>query len=107
ALAQSPADSWSAKLQDLSSGKAETITYTPQDKAQKPYRICALFPHMKDTIWLAINYGITQEAQRQGVAVTIYQAGGYENLPKQLSQFDDCMASDFDALIVGAISEAG
>lgn len=107
ALAQSPNQSWSAQLQDLSGGNAEAITYTPQDKADKPWRICALFPHMKDTIWLAINYGITQEAQRQGVGVTIYQAGGYENLPKQLSQFDDCMASDFDALIVGAISEAG
>ena len=28
-------------------------------------------------------------------------------MPKQLSQFDDCMAGNFDAIIVGPISEAG
>jgi hypothetical protein len=39
--------------------------------------------------------------------MTLYEAGGYENLPKQLSQFDDCMASNPDAIIVGAISGAG
>jgi protein TorT len=42
-----------------------------------------------------------------GVNITLYQAGGYENLPKQLSQFDDCMAGNFDAIVVGPISEAG
>ena len=61
------------------------LQYQPGEKATKPWRICALFPHMKDTIWLAVNYGIVEEARRQGVAVTIYQAGGYENLPRQLS----------------------
>ena len=39
--------------------------------------------------------------------MTLYQAGGYENLATQLSQFDDCMAGDFDAIVVGPISEAG
>ncbi len=98
---------WKARLSDMSSSKPAVIEYQPQEKASKPWKICALFPHMKDTIWLAIDYGITEEVRRQGVSVTIYQAGGYENLPKQLAQFDDCMASGFDALIVGAISEAG
>jgi protein TorT len=41
------------------------------------------------------------------VNMTLYEAGGYENLPRQLSQFDDCMAGGADAIIVGAISEAG
>ena len=106
-LAQSPTSSWNAQVEDLSGASANVIQYSPQEKASKPWKICALFPHMKDTIWLAVNYGIVEEARRQGAAVTIYQAGGYENLPKQLTQFDDCMASNFDALIVGAISEAG
>ncbi len=106
-FAQAPNQGWSAQIEDLSAGNAKVINYSPQEKASKPWKICALFPHMKDTIWLAMDYGIVEEARRQGVAVTIYQAGGYENLPKQLAQFDDCMASDFDALIVGAISEAG
>ena len=66
-----------------------------------------LFPHMKDTFWVAVDYGIVEEAKRMGVNMTLYQAGGYENLPKQLSQFDDCMAGNFDAIVVGPISEAG
>jgi len=105
ASAQEPA--WSAKVSDLGGAAPAQVQYQPLDKASKPWKICVLFPHMKDTIWLAMDYGVTQEARRQGVEATIYQAGGYENLPKQLSQFDDCMASNFDAIVVGAISEAG
>ncbi len=49
----------------------------------------------------------SKKPERMGVNMTLYEAGGYENLPKQLSQFDDCMAGNFDAIIVGPISEAG
>ncbi len=62
---------------------------------------------MKDTFWVAVDYGVVEEAKREGVNMTLYQAGGYENLPKQLAQFDDCMAGPFDAIVVGPISEAG
>ena len=94
---------WPAAVKDMSGKAPVALQYQPGEKATKPWRICALFPHMKDTIWLAVNYGIVEEARRQGVAVTIYQAGGYENLPRQLSQFDDCMAAGFDALKSGQI----
>ena len=56
---------------------------------------------------MAVDYGVVEEARRQGVNMTVYQAGGYENLPKQLSQFDDCLAGNFDAIVIGLISEAG
>ena len=56
---------------------------------------------MKDTFWVAVDYGIVEEAKRMGVNMTLYQAGGYENLPQQLAQFDDCMAGNFDAIVVG------
>ena len=62
---------------------------------------------MKDTFWVAVDYGVVEEAKRMGVNMTLYQAGGYENLPKQLSQFDDCLAGNFDAIVIGPISEAG
>jgi len=98
---------WPAKIYDLDSGTAKVSEYSPLEKASKPWNICVLFPHMKDTFWVAVDYGIVEEAKRMGVNMTLYQAGGYENLPKQLSQFDDCMAGNFDAIIVGPISEAG
>src|SRR6202035_3719408 len=70
-------------------------------------KLCVLFPHMKDSFWVAVAYGIVKQAEAMNVNMTLYEAGGYENLPKQLSQFDDCMASNPDAIIVGAISGAG
>ncbi|SDR41705.1 monosaccharide ABC transporter substrate-binding protein, CUT2 family [Rhizobiales bacterium GAS191] len=98
---------WPAKIYDLDSGAAKVSEYSPLEKAAKPWNVCVLFPHMKDTFWVAVDYGVVEEAKRMGVNMTLYEAGGYENLPKQLSQFDDCMAGNFDAIIVGPISEAG
>lgn len=98
---------WPIKVFDASSGKNVTVEYSPLPKAAKPWKLCVLFPHMKDSFWVAVAYGIVEEAKRMNVNMTLYEAGGYENLPKQLSQFDNCMASGFDAIIVGAISEAG
>lgn len=98
---------WPVKVYNFDSGKKEVVDYSPVAKAAKPWNLCVLFPHMKDTFWVAVDYGIVQEAKREGVNMTLYEAGGYENLPKQLAQFDDCMAGNFDAIIVGPISEAG
>lgn len=98
---------WPVKVFDASSGENVDTEYTPLEKASKPWNLCVLFPHMKDSFWVAVAYGIVEEAKRQNVNMTLFEAGGYENLPRQLSQFDDCMAGDFDAIIVGPISEAG
>lgn len=98
---------WPAKVYDPSGGKASQVDYVPLQKADRKWSICVLFPHMKDSLWVAAAYGVVEEAKQLGVKITLFQAGGYENLPKQLSQFDDCVASKPDAIITGAISEAG
>jgi protein TorT len=85
----------------------EPIQYVPLEKASKKWNLCVLFPHLKDSYWVASNYGIVDEARRLGVRAYTFQAGGYDQLPKQLSQFDDCLASNPDAILVGAISEGG
>jgi protein TorT len=105
------ADDWwpfsiaAAKGGDL--GKVETLDYVPLEKAEKPWNLCVLFPHLQDSYWLSVNYGIAEEAKRLGVKFTLLQAGGYSNLPKQISQYDDCLAAGADAILIGAISEAG
>ncbi|WP_065066006.1 TMAO reductase system periplasmic protein TorT [Paraburkholderia tropica] len=76
-------------------------------KPQKKYKLCAMIPHLKDSYWVAVDYGLTQEAKRLGASINIYEAGGYDNLPKQISQFDDCLASNPDAILVAPISESG
>ena len=105
--AQADSNWWPAKYYNLDSGSPKVVEYVPLEKASKPWNICVLFPHMKDTFWVAVDYGVVEEAKRQGVNLTVYQAGGYENLPKQLAQFDDCLAGKFDAIVVAPISEAG
>ncbi len=107
ANAQAGSHWWPVKVLDLDSGSPKVVDYTPVTKAAKPWNICVLFPHMKDTFWLAVDYGVVEEARELGVNMTLYQAGGYTNLPKQLSQFDDCLSSNYDAIVVGPISEAG
>jgi protein TorT len=85
----------------------ETVDYVPLDKASQKWHLCVLFPHMKDSYWVSVNYGVMDEARRLGVKATLFSAGGYTELNKQVSQFDDCMALSPDAILIGVISEGG
>lgn len=104
---QKNAQAWSAEVVDASGTNRRLAKYEPLARAEKPWNICVLFPHLKDSFWVAVAYGVVSEAERQNVSMTLYEAGGYSNLPRQLSQFDDCVAAKADAIVVGAISEAG
>lgn len=88
-------------------GTQTATTIEPAPPSSKKYKLCVLIPHMKDSYFAAVDYGLVEEARRVGVAATILQAGGYDNLPKQVSQFDDCLTSGADAILVAPISEAG
>ncbi len=85
----------------------ETVDYVPLEKASQKWHICVLFPHMKDSYWVSVNYGVMDEARRLGIKATLFSAGGYTELNKQISQFDDCMALNPDAILIGVISEGG
>jgi protein TorT len=82
--------------------------YMPPGHANRPWRICASIPHLKDDYWLAVNFGLVNEAKRLGVALNLYEAGGYGNLVTQQNQIAECVAQNkADALIIGAISADG
>jgi len=98
---------WPFPVVEFSTGKAKVVDYVPLEKASKKWNIVALFPHMKDTSWRGANYGLIMEARRLGVKLTILEAGGYDNLNKQLSQYDDALAMGADAILTGVISEVG
>jgi periplasmic protein TorT len=86
----------------------ELQQYIPPGQASRPWRICASIPHLKDDYWLAVNFGLVNEAKRLGVVLNLYEAGGYENLATQQSQIAECVARNkADALIIGAISATG
>ncbi|NHC24343.1 TMAO reductase system periplasmic protein TorT [Nocardioides sp. IC4_145] len=79
----------------------------PSDLATEDWRICAVVPHLSDAYWVAVNYGMVEEARRLGVNLDFYEAGGYTELSTQVSQIDDCVAGGADAVIIGAISADG
>jgi protein TorT len=86
----------------------ELQQYIPPGQASRPWRICASIPHLKDDYWLAVNFGLVNEEKRLGVALNLYEAGGYENLATQQSQIAECVTQNkADALIIGAISAEG
>src|ERR1700692_414023 len=73
----------------------------------KKWNICVSFPHMKDAYWLAVDYGVSEEAKDLGVAMHLVEAGGYTNLNKQISQIEDCVSNGAQAVDIGAISYDG
>jgi protein TorT len=81
--------------------------YTPLEKADKKWNICVSFPHMKDAYWLAVDYGVAEEAKELGVTMHLVEAGGYTNLNKQISQIEDCVANGAQAVVIGSISLDG
>ena len=81
--------------------------YSPLEKAEKKWNICVSFPHMKDAYWLAVDYGVSEEAKDLGVTIHLVEAGGYTNLSKQISQIEDCASNGAQAVDIGAISFDG
>ena len=74
------------------------VMYEPLQKADKKWNICVSFPHMKDAYWLAVDYGVSEEAKDLGIAMHLVEAGGYTNLSKQISQIEDCASNGAQAV---------
>lgn len=83
------------------------LDYTALDRAAKPWRLCILYPHLKDAYWLSVNYGMVEEARHLGVAFDLFEAGGYPNLERQREQLAACADEAFDAVILGTVSYDG
>lgn len=98
---------WPFPVVEFSTGQPKVVDYVPLEKASKKWHLVGLFPHLKDTSWMGAHYGMVQEAKRLGVKLTVLEAGSYDNLNKQLSQYDDALAMGADAIIAGVISDVG
>ncbi len=84
------------------------IAYRPIAAASRKWRLCASYPHLKDSYWLSVNYGMVEEARRLGIALTVVEAGGYPNLARQIEQIKQCTAAGkVDILLVGTVSFDG
>ena len=108
AVAQEPVwelETWQVPF-DYSS-PSRPVRYEPLERATKKWRICASYPHLKDSYWLSVNYGMVLEAERLGVALQVVEAGGYPNLTRQIAQVKECTARGTDILVVGTVSFEG
>lgn len=93
----------------LASGRTQKsdFDYVPLTRANKKWHLCVSFPHLKDAYWLGVNFGVTEEAKRQGVKVEVLDAGGYDHLDTQKTQIEDCVQRGAQAVVIGAISGDG
>ncbi len=97
-------ESWSRPFDYTS--PTELIDYQPLQSATRKWRICASYPHLKDSYWLSVNFGMVGEAERLGIALRVVEAGGYPNLDRQIEQVKEC-AKEADILLLGTVSFEG
>ena len=95
------------KVQVGAADKAALADYSPLAKASKSWSICVSFPHLKDPLFVAVNYGMIEEAKRLGARVQTLDAGGYTGLNTQISQIENCVAGGADAVVMVAVARDG
>ncbi len=77
---------------------------TPLAKATKAWRLCTLYPHIKDSYWLSVNFGMVSQARSLGVELRVAEAGGYHQLERQWQQLQACIDWQADAILLGTVS---
>lgn len=87
-------------------GPSELSEYVSlsRDEVTSAWNLCSVLPHLKDSTWVGINYGQALQAERLDINLSIVDAGGYENLAEQVSQVEDCISADADAILISAVS---
>lgn len=80
-----------------------SILLSPFSSAQEAWKLCAIYPHLKDSYWLSINYGMVEEAKLNHIELTVYESGGYPNIDRQREQIKQCVAIGSDAIILGTV----
>ncbi|MGB2740146.1 MAG: TMAO reductase system periplasmic protein TorT [Cognaticolwellia sp.] len=72
----------------------------PNDKI----KVCAVYPHLKDSYWLSINFGMTEQAKQRSIELKVLEAGGYQNTDEQLRQIEQCIHWQANAILVGSVN---
>ncbi|MBW3695697.1 TMAO reductase system periplasmic protein TorT [Vibrio sp. T187] len=75
-----------------------------QKNTQPIEKVCAIYPHLKDSYWLSVNYGMVSEAEKLGIDLRVLESGGYPNKTKQERQLEVCNEWGADAIILGTVA---
>lgn len=102
-----PVEHWSGGMRtDVDT--AHAAARAPLGAVSRHWQLCAVYPHLKDSYWLAVNYGMVEEARALGVGLRVFEAGGYLQLARQRERVARCIADTHsDALLVGTVSFGG
>ena len=73
----------------------------------KELRFAVCLPTLDQPHFVSMKYGFEDEARKLGIKLTVYDAGGYANVARQIQQIEDATAAKVDALIVVACSADG
>lgn len=114
AAAADASDNWQFPVKERTpafskDGVWKDAIYKPLAKSEvsKKWNLCVLFPHTKDPYYLSMTYGAVKEAEAKGAALNVSAAGGYTELPTQISQMEDCISRGADGIAMVAISATG
>ncbi len=80
--------------------QSKTNDTRPTDKI----KLCAVYPHLKDSYWLSINFGMTEQAKQRSIELKVLEAGGYQNTDEQLRQIEQCIHWQASAILVGSVN---
>ncbi|PKG82050.1 TMAO reductase system periplasmic protein TorT [Colwellia sp. 75C3] len=81
---------------------AEAVTKSKQPMHK--IKICAVYPHLKDSYWLSINFGMTEQAKQSSIELKVLEAGGYQNTNEQLKQIEQCIHWQASAILIGSVN---
>jgi len=75
-----------------------------QANSNDKIKLCAVYPHLKDSYWLSINFGMTEQAKQRSIELKVLEAGGYQNTDEQLRQIEQCIHWQASAILVGSVN---
>ena len=71
-------------------------------KPNKPYRIILLQAHRSDAYAISYAWAVQTYGKQYGIKVTVQDAGGYQNVQKQIAQIEAAVTQKPDALLFWA-----
>jgi len=80
---------------------------SPKAEESGPKVIGLAMPEIKGSFWTSIYYGVSEEAKALGYELIAVEAGGFQNVDRQISQIEDLIQREVDIMIVGATSAEG
>ena len=90
---------------DSSEEEAVMTSEAVEPKNGEYYRIACFLPNVGpwyDERW----YASEQEAEALGFEITLFSAGGYSNVDKQVAQVEDAITAGYDGIILHACSSS-